>query len=93
MKKFFLSVFMFALIAGASVNSTANAPVSESSGIAMPHLIYCLTKSELALSAASAGATASAAAGAYWAIKLGYGLAVVAGVSGVGLLGGLALGY
>lgn len=93
MKKLILSVFMFALIAGASVNSTANAPVSETSDIAMPQLVYCLTNSEAVQHAAGAGAAAGAAAGAYWAIKLGYGLAAVAGISGVGLIGGLALGY
>ena len=93
MKKFILSVFMFALIAGASVNSTANAPVSETSGIAMPHLVYCLSKSSAALDAAGAAATAGAATGVYWGIKLGYGLAAIAGLSGVGIIGGLALGY
>ena len=84
---------MFALIAGASVNSTANAPVSEISDIAMPHLIYCLTNSETVKHSTGPAAVAGAAAGAYWAIKLGYGLAAVAGISGVGLIGGLALGY
>ena len=91
MKKLILSVFMFALIAGASVNSTANAPVSETSGIAMPHLVYCLSKSDIVLHAA--GATAGTAAGVVWGIKLGYSLAALAGISGVGFIGGLALGY
>ena len=92
MKKLILSVFMFALIAGASVNSTANAPWAESSGIvAMPHLIYCLSSGDSDVRNTAAGVGASVLGG--WAIKAGYGVAIVAGWTGVGLIGGLALGY
>ncbi len=90
MKKIILSVFMFALIAGTSVNSTANASVSESSGIvAMPHLIYCLTTADLRKEGAVVGGSVLGA----WAIKAGYGVAIVSGWTGIGFVGGLALGY
>lgn len=90
MKKLILSVFMFALIAGASVNSTANAPVSATSSIvAMPHAIYCLTRTDMRKEAATVGGSVLGA----WAIKVGYGVAAVSGWTGVGLIGGLALGY
>ena len=90
MKKLILSVFMFALIAGASVNSTANTPVSETSGIvAMPHAIYCLTRTDVRKEGAAVGGSILGA----WAIQVGYGLAAVSGFTVVGFVGGLALGY
>ena len=91
MKKLILSVFMFALIAGASVNSTANAPVSETSGIAMPHLIYCLSKKQA--DGRNLAATAGGAVAVGWGFKLGYGVVAIAGLSGIGIIGGLAVGY
>ncbi len=92
MKKLFLSVFMFALIAGASVNSTANASLAETSGVvATPHLIYCLSMEHADVRKTSAG-VGGTVLGA-WAIKAGYGVAIVAGWTGVGIVGGLALGY
>ena len=90
MKKLILSVFIFALIAGVTVNSTANAPLAETTGIvAMPHLIYCLTSTDVKGTAAGVGGSVLGA----WAIKAGYGVAAVSGWTGVGLIGGLALGY
>ena len=92
MKKLILSVFMFALIAGASVNSTANASVSPTSGIvATPHLIYCLSRERADVRNTAAGVGGTVLGG--WALKAGYGVAIVAGWTGVGLIGGLALGY
>ena len=52
MKKLILSVFMFALIAGASVHSTASTPMAETPGVvATPNLIYCMYSSNAALTA------------------------------------------
>jgi len=88
MKKLILSVFMFALIAGASVNSTANTPVSETSVIAAsPNLVYCLYNSEAALTSGAVLGGIAGGAAAGWLIKAGYGLAVcVGGATGFGAL-------
>ena len=89
MKKLILSVFMFALIAGASVNSPANASVSPTSGIvATPHLIYCLTSSDV--KGESTAVVGTVAGG--WAFKAGYGLAATLGCTVGGLVVGLAIG-
>ena len=89
MKKLILSVFMFALIAGASVNSTANAQLAETQGIvATPNLILCLTGTDIINT--SAGAMAAIAGG--WGLKAGLGLAACVGLTGGGLLLGFALG-
>ena len=91
MKKLILSVFMFALIAGASVNSTANAPLAETSGVvATPNLIYCLTNG--GTDVRGEGAAVGGSILGAWAIKAGYTVAIVSGWTGVGFLGGLALG-
>ena len=55
MKKLILSVFMFALIAGASVNSTANATLGATPGVvATPNLIYCITGHDIINTSAGA---------------------------------------
>ena len=91
MKKLILSVFMFALIAGASVNSTANATMAENPGVvATPNIIYCLTSGGTDVKATGAAVGGTVLGG--WAIKAGYGVAIVAGWTGVGFIGGLALG-
>lgn len=93
MKKLILSVFMFALIAGASVNSTANATLSETPGVvATPNLAYCLWGSEDARTSGYVlGGVGGGAAGG-WAIVAGYGLAATVGIA-VGVAGGfIALG-
>ena len=88
MKKLILSVFMFALIAGASVNSTANASLGETPGVvATPNLAYCLWGSDIALATgfalggiAGSGTISSLAA-------IGYGVAASVGIgTGVGAL-------
>ncbi|MXY49132.1 MAG: hypothetical protein F4Y38_07485 [Gemmatimonadetes bacterium] len=90
MKKLILSVFMFALIAGASVNSTANATLAETPGVvATPNLIYCLTGKDIINT--SAGVLGTIAGG--WAIKVGLGLAACTGIGAGGLVAGFALGY
>ena len=89
MKKLILSVFMFALIAGASVNSTANATLAESPGVvATPNLIYCLASQDIRKT--SAGVLGTIAGG--WGIKTGLGIAAVAGLTVSGLVVGLAVG-
>ncbi len=89
MKKLILSVFMFALIAGASVNSTANATLAETPGVvATPNLIYCLSGSDIRET--SAGALAAVSGG--WGLKAGLGLAACVGLTAGGIVVGLALG-
>lgn len=89
MKKLILSVFMFALIAGASLNSTANATLAESSGVVVtPNLIYCLSGADIRET--SAGALAAVAGG--WGLKASLGLAACVGLTASGLVAGLALG-
>ena len=93
MKKLILAVFMFALIAGASVNSTANATLAETSSIAIsPNLAYCLWGYEDARTSGYVlGGVGGGAAGG-WAIVAGYGLAATVGIA-VGVAGGvIALG-
>ncbi len=86
MKKLILSVFMFALIAGASVGSTANAPLAETAGIAAsPNLVYCLTGSETAMTGGSVLGSLAGGTTAAWMITAGYGLlACVGAATGVG---------
>lgn len=86
MKKLILSVFMFALIAGASVNSTASAPLAETPGVvATPNLIYCLYNSNAALAAGSVLGGVAGGAAAGWLVTSGYGLlACVGGATGIG---------
>lgn len=89
MKKLILSVFMFALIAGASVNSTANATLAETSGVvATPNLILCLTGTDII--STSAGLLGTIAGG--WGVKVGLGLAACTGLGAAGLVAGFALG-
>lgn len=89
MKKLILSVFMFALIAGASVNSTANATLAETPGVvATPNLILCLSGADIRET--SAAALAAVAGG--WGLKAGLGLAACVGLTAGGLVAGLALG-
>ena len=89
MKKLILSVFMFALIAGASVNSTANATLAETPGVvATPNLIYCLANQDVRKT--SAGALAAVSGG--WGLKAGLGLAACVGLTAGGIVVGLALG-
>ena len=89
MKKLILSVFMFALIAGASVNSPANASLAENPGIfTAPHLLYCLTSSDV--KGESTAVVGTVAGG--WALKAGYGLAATLGCTVGGLVVGLAIG-
>ncbi len=89
MKKLILSVFMFALIAGASVNSTANATLAETPGVvATPNVIYCLSGHDII--STSAGALAAIAGG--WGLKVGLGLAACTGLGAGGLVAGFALG-
>ncbi|MDE2726448.1 MAG: hypothetical protein OXI19_00395 [Gemmatimonadota bacterium] len=89
MKKLILSVFMFALIAGASVNSTANATMAENPGVvATPNLILCLTGHDVINT--SSGAIAAIAGG--WGLKVGLSLAACTGLGAAGLVAGFALG-
>lgn len=89
MKKLILSVFMFALIAGASVNSPANATLAKTPGVvATPNLILCLSGADIRET--SAAALAAAAGG--WGLKVGLGLAACVGLTAGGLVVGLALG-
>ena len=89
MKKLILSVFMFALIAGASVNSSASAPLTETPGVvATPNLILCLTGYDVI--STSSGAIAAIAGG--WGLKAGLGLAACVGLGAGGLVAGFALG-
>lgn len=86
MKKLILSVFMFAMIASASVNSTANATLAETPGVvATPNLVYCLYNSNAALTAGSVMATLVGGGTTGWLIVAGKGLLVSVGVgSGIG---------
>ena len=86
MKKLILSVFMFALIAGASVNSAANSPLAETPGIAAsPNLAYCLWGSEVALTGGGVLGSLAGGTTAAWMISTGYGLAACVGAAtGVG---------
>ena len=86
MKKLILTVFMLALIAGASFNSTANAPLAETPGIvATPNLIYCLYNSSAALAAGGVLGGIAGGAAAGWLVTSGYGLlACVGGATGIG---------
>ena len=88
MKKLILSVFMFALIAGASVNSTASSPLAETPGIvASPNLAYCLWGSEVALTSSAVLGSLAGGTTAAWLIAAGYGLAACVGAAtGVGAL-------
>lgn len=89
MKKLILSVFMFAMIAGASINSTANATLAETPGVvATPNVIYCLSGYDII--STSAGALAAIAGG--WGLKVGLGLAACTGLGAGGLVAGFALG-
>ena len=86
MKKLILSVFMSALIAGASVNSTANASLIENPVIAAsPNLVYCLWGSQAALvGGVSLGGLAGGGTTA-WLIAAQYGLLASVGIgTGVG---------
>ena len=89
MKKLILSVFMFAMIASASVNSTANATLAETPGVvATPNVIYCLSGHDIiSTSAAVLGTVAGA-----WGVKVGLGLAACTGLGAGGLVAGFALG-
>ena len=86
MKKLILSVFMFALIAGASVNSTANASLAETPGIvASPNLIYCLYNSDAALVSGVALGGLAGGGTIGWLTAAGYGLIASVGIgTGVG---------
>lgn len=86
MKKLILSVFMFALIAGASVNSTANAPdVVSSNMLATPNIAYCLWGSSITLNSGYVFGGAGFGVAGGWAVAAGYGLAATLGIaSGVG---------
>lgn len=88
MKKLILSVFMFALIAGASVGSTANAPLAETAGIAAsPNLAYCLWNSNAALVGGTAVGTLAGGGTIGWLTTAGYGLVASVGIgTGVGAL-------
>ena len=88
MKKLILSVFMFALIAGASVNSSANATLAETPGVvATPNLVYCLWGHESGLVGGATMATLAGGGTTAWLIVAGKTLAVSVGVgSGVGAL-------
>lgn len=88
MKKLILSVFMFAMIAGASVNSTANATLAETPGVvATPNLIYCLYNSNAALTGGAVLGTLAGGGTTAWLITAGYGLVACVGIgTGVGAL-------
>ena len=84
MKKLILSVFMFALIAGASVNSPANAPLAKTPGVvATPNLILCLSGADIRET--SAAALAAVAGGTTWGLKVGLGLAACVGLTAGGV--------
>ena len=86
MKKLILSVFMFALIAGASVNSSATATVAETPVIASsPNLAYCLWGSQAGLVGGVALGGLAGGGTTAWLIAAGYGLVASVGIgTGVG---------
>ncbi len=86
MKKLILSVFMFALIAGASVNSAASSPLAETPGIAAsPNLAYCLWGSQAAMVGGVALGGLAGGGTIGWLTAAGYGLVASVGIgTGVG---------
>ncbi len=86
MKKLILSVFMFALIAGVGVTTSASAPDVESPNIvATPNIAYCLWGSSIALNSGYVFGGAGFGVAGGWAVAAGYGLAATLGIaSGVG---------
>ncbi len=86
MKKLILSVFMFALIAGASVNSAASSPLAQTPGIvASPNLAYCLWGSQAAMVGGVALGGLAGGGTTAWLIAASYGLVASVGIgTGVG---------
>ena len=86
MKKLIISVFMFAMIAGASVNSTANATLAETPGVvATPNLVYCLWGHESGLVAGGVMGTLVGGGTTTGLFLAGKGILISVGVgSGIG---------